>query len=241
MTKYKNVISLGFFCSTALEMERIGLREFSGPFDWVISDFDKVLELIKNKFEGFLDEKYLYQKKVNPSHYVNIKYNIRFFHDFDKYKSLKDQICSVKKKYSRRIERFYKRICEPTLFIRYIYDENECKFIEQNSSEICTFLKSFNKDNEIIFIANNSIKSDKINIYNVEPDIDDSVARRFLEKNNELSVFLNSNIYDKDVRQSNLERYNKKNIDNKSISIIKRILCRVCKIFMKPYIHDRLI
>lgn len=38
-TNYKHVISLGFFCSVALELERKGLRDASYPFDWLISDF----------------------------------------------------------------------------------------------------------------------------------------------------------------------------------------------------------
>ena len=36
--EYKHFISLGYFCSVAMELERFGLRSESGPFDWVISD-----------------------------------------------------------------------------------------------------------------------------------------------------------------------------------------------------------
>lgn len=32
--EYENVISLGYFCSVASEIERLGLRRHSGPFDW---------------------------------------------------------------------------------------------------------------------------------------------------------------------------------------------------------------
>lgn len=44
---YKHVISLGSFCSPALKIERLGLRDGSYPFDWVLSrSMNNVVELI---------------------------------------------------------------------------------------------------------------------------------------------------------------------------------------------------
>lgn len=54
---YKHVISLGYFCSVALELERIGLRNTAYPFDWCISDFSGVIEAIENGFSEWLDSK----------------------------------------------------------------------------------------------------------------------------------------------------------------------------------------
>lgn len=62
---FSNFISLGYFCSVALELERLGYRNFSNPFDWLISDFKGVLELIENDFENFLSMQYLFQNKKN--------------------------------------------------------------------------------------------------------------------------------------------------------------------------------
>lgn len=39
MKKYENFISLGYFCSVALELQRLGLRSCSSPFDWCISEW----------------------------------------------------------------------------------------------------------------------------------------------------------------------------------------------------------
>ena len=135
--KYDNIISLGFFCSTALELERIGLRSNSSPFDWVISfDISKLIDLINNGFEDILNIKYLKQYKSNPNFYVNIKYDIHFYHDFDKYKTLESQLKDIDNKYRRRIKKFYEDIKSKTLFVRYISNKEECIYIEENLSEI---------------------------------------------------------------------------------------------------------
>ena len=122
---YKHYISLGYFCSVALELERFGLRDASYPFDWIISDIKSVFECIENNFESILDINLLSQSQNEHKNYKNIKYGFYFFHDFDKYIPLSSQLDVVKKKYNRRIERFYNAIKEPTLFIRYISDEKK--------------------------------------------------------------------------------------------------------------------
>lgn len=62
-TNYKHVISLGFFCSVALELERKGLRDASYPFDWLISDFQGVIKVIENRFYDFLNIDFFSQNK----------------------------------------------------------------------------------------------------------------------------------------------------------------------------------
>lgn len=193
-----NCISLGYFCSVALELERIGLRSASYPFDWTISDFEGVIDAIENNFIHFLDYEYLYQNKEIHSHYRNKKYRISFFHDFDQYRSLYSQLPEVRKKYDRRINRFYSSITKPTLFIRYIdatKDENgksvELSYIENNYKKIIKLLKSYNSNNDIVFIANSKVESDAIKIYHVDPDENDTVSRKPLEQNAELLSFLN--------------------------------------------------
>ena len=153
--KYTHFISLGYFCSVASELERIGLRDSSSPFDWCISDLEGVKNLIENNFEGFLDYENMYQHTDNLAHYINMRYHISFYHDFNQYDSLKKQLPGVKKKYKRRIERFYQNIKEPTLFIRYISDEDgtskELKWIEKNYDDLLKLLQSFNNKNNIIY------------------------------------------------------------------------------------------
>jgi hypothetical protein len=142
MEKYKNIVSLGYFCSPAMEFERINRRQFSLPFDWLItSRLSVVLELIDNGFEDFLNEEYMFQLKDYPSYYRNTRYNIDFYHDFSPLKSFGSQIDAVCKKYNRRIERFYSIIKEPTLFVRYIC-KDEIGYVSENYDLILKNSKS---------------------------------------------------------------------------------------------------
>ena len=78
-------ISLVYFCSIALELEKLGLRDEASPFDWVISDLRGVMMAIEGQFSDFLAYDYLVQDTHCHEVYKNTKYNIKFFHDFDKY------------------------------------------------------------------------------------------------------------------------------------------------------------
>ena len=44
--RFKNYISLGYFCEVAKDLEKLGLRNQSSPFDWVISYFPNVINAI---------------------------------------------------------------------------------------------------------------------------------------------------------------------------------------------------
>lgn len=123
--RFTHFISLGYFCGVARDLEKMGLRSVSLPFDWCISDYQGVIKAIEDKFELFLERDYLVQDKVSRNHYLNTIYNIWFYHDFSEYKSLDEQMDQVREKYSRRIKRFLKDIQSPTLFIRYISNEKK--------------------------------------------------------------------------------------------------------------------
>lgn len=157
-TSFKHIIPLGYFCSVAMELERKGLRNASYPFDWIISDdFEIILNLLRNGFEGFLDENSLYQE-ATPNVYYNYHTKIHFYHDFNAYTPLSDQIHSVSVKYNRRIKRLYYDIKEPSLFIRYCKHKEEVLWIQNNLESILSQLKSYNQDNSIVFIVPQTIK-----------------------------------------------------------------------------------
>lgn len=249
MEKYYHFISLGYFCSVALELERIGLRSTSSPFDWCISNFEGVIEAIENKFDDFLNYDLLFQSDNARQIYFNTKYRIWFFHDFDKYLALDCQLQKVKQKYDRRIKRFYEDISQPTLFIRYISDEIldnygrsiELDYIEKNYEKILSLLKSFNKNNDIIFLSNSGVDSNIIKIYHVEKDENDGVARKPLEKNGELNDLLMNLEFEK--REKNIETYNIKYKKNSNIcnKLRKKLISFVRRTFLSEYVHEKTI
>lgn len=229
LTTFKNFISLGFFCSIATDLAKLGLRHASYPFDWTLSNFRSVISLIENHFDGFLNYENLSQDKDEPSYYYDCENKIWFYHDFSAYKPLKEQLSKVQEKYLRRISRFYKTISEPTLFIRYIDSESDEEFlyIKKNYSSIIKVLKFFNPKNEIIFITH---KKQYIlpNCYYVEKPKDDSVNRNPLFADNELFMYF-SNV-------DNPRIYKRKNAKTLILKIKKLIL----KLFKKPYRHNKI-
>ena len=180
-----NVVSLGYFCSVAKENERIGVRNRSLPFDWVISsDFEQVIYLIKSKFENFMVKDNLFQEyDINPKYYYDSGCNIHFYHDFSPCIPFEDQYDEVREKYCRRIKRFYDTIKSSTLFIRYISSQDEADYICENYTDILSCLRDYNSENFIIFVANEQIqiKAD-IEVYFVKNDKGDSVARKYLKQ-----------------------------------------------------------
>lgn len=213
---FSNYISLGYFCSIAQDLERMGLRSTSSPFDWCISNFEGVIDAINRNFENYLDESNLFQSDTVPEHYFDKKYRIWFYHDFDKYHPLKKQLPQVQKKYGKRIRRFYEAIKSPTLFIRYISNEiesseygksEELVFIEKNYKMIETLLQSYNPNNKILYIANAEVKSDIVPIITVEKDINDTVCRKPLFSESRITAMLDGEYVSRD---ENIARYEKK-------------------------------
>lgn len=199
MTRFKNIVSLGCFCSLAMEFKRIERRKFSLPFDWLVTlDFSAILKLIDEHFNGFLECNDLYQVKNNPSRYRNLRYSIDFYHDFLPTKSFDKQIGAIKEKYERRIKRFYEIVAEPTLFCRYIISSDELLYVFEHHGEIVERFKKYNRENEIIFIVNadifSSFKGKIPLIWIVEKDEGDMFARHFLDKNKELMNFITDNV-----------------------------------------------
>lgn len=207
------------------------------------------MKAIENRFEDFLNYDYLSQSDTDSNNYFNEKYRIWFFHDFDKYHSLEEQLPNVREKYLRRIKRFYEAIKQPTLFVRYISDEvvnedgksMELEYIEKNNEYIMSLLKSFNEENNVIYIANGGVTSDIIKIYNVEKDENDGVARKPLDKNNELRNLLMS--FDYKLREKNLEIFNKKHKckGNIFLKVYKKLHVYFEEKLFSEYIHDKII
>lgn len=157
--KYSRVISLGANCNVALDLERIGYRVTSSPFDWVISNFKDVINLVENRFEDMLIIGNIIQDEVHPNVYHDIKTGLDHYHDFKENDTIEMQLGAVKQKYSRRIERFLTNIQEPTLFIRLVRNEDDYKWIASNMDRICEVLTLRGKvDSKCVFIAKEELK-----------------------------------------------------------------------------------
>lgn len=239
-----SVVSLGFFCSVALENERIGIRDCSLPFDWLIAgDFERVLWLIENDFKDFLLEENLYQEYyIDPNYYYDCESKVHFYHDFLHNIPLRNQYNSVKDKYNRRIKRFYKVISQPTLFVRYCSGgEKELNYIKKNREEILNILRRYNPNNEIIYIYTGN-KNEQVDdgIFCVEADKNDGVARVYLNKLPQLESFLldKSVLTEKEIND-NAEKARIKNRFSDFKKLLKKIRSRLAGKLRIAYYHDK--
>lgn len=152
--RFKHVVSLGWFCSPAQELERLGYRQFSGPFDWLLAwRLENVLSLLDREAAYFPD--CLYQYMEHPNWYHDDDLKISYYHDFAADIPIDEQIDSVRAKYARRFERFYQQIKEPTLFIRYVRNQDELNYIRNNSGRINRIIKKRNENSGIVYVVNN--------------------------------------------------------------------------------------
>jgi hypothetical protein len=62
-------ISLGYRCSTAGILKRLGLKHESFPFDWMISRLPIIKDCIETRFAYFIDPKWYVKKQTHTTHY----------------------------------------------------------------------------------------------------------------------------------------------------------------------------
>ena len=191
--KYDHVISLGFFCNVAMQMEWVGIRDCSSPFDWIISDFNGVIALIENHFCDFLDIDNLQVIDWERNIVRDKKYMVDFYHDFKMNISLESQLYLIKEKYFRRIKRFYDNIdSAKCLFIRYVKNQDEYEYICQNYEKIISVLRG----GDLLLIGNKDIAKKEKEIWHVEPG-EDGVNRIFLQTDTKLKEYIKHIPYSK--------------------------------------------
>ena len=102
----KTIVSLGVDCGVANFLKENGLRNFSLPFDWVVS-YGGVSNILKNKFDNYIP---------NDNSQFNYKDNVKFIHE---------NFPADIKKMNRRINRF----------LNLLNDDKEIIFLRKGHSE----------------------------------------------------------------------------------------------------------
>lgn len=203
------MISLGFFCSTALELERYGFREASYPLDWVICPLAPTLTLLESEFHGLLKPDQLSRDSKRSYIVSDTGSGIEFYHDFNPEQAVEEQVNAVQEKYSRRILRLYRAMTQRTLFVRYIENTEEFGYLDQNMSSVLMLLRRSNPLNDLLLVSNLDQPSScgGLEVFGVAVDENDTVAREFLRKNRRLRRRLLCLPYPLDLRTKNYLRY----------------------------------
>jgi hypothetical protein len=63
MIKINNIFSIGYRCTNDELLKSMKLREYSGPFSYMVIDYKSALEFIENRFQKYLDFDYLNNTK----------------------------------------------------------------------------------------------------------------------------------------------------------------------------------
>lgn len=225
LLKFEKIVSLGHFCSIAIELNEFGIREESYPFDWVISDFQSIIELINNDFKGFIKLSHLFQDKNKRNYYYCDLSKIWFYHDFYEKIPPAFNFLNVKRKYKRRIKRFKNLNKNTTLFIRYCADQNEINWIKANETLIKNIFPN------LIFISNIYFES-AFPVFVVSPLDDDDFCKKPLHSN----AILNESFKMISKKKGDVPK-------SKRFGIIfyKKYISLLHKIFKKVHIHRKTI
>ena len=179
------MISLGHFCSTALELQRYGLRDGSYPLDWNISHIEPTMALVESGFQGFLQLELL-ERDPERSDVVNDKGSgIAVYNSFSGELPIAAQYETVRARYARRIKRYRRAVAQPTLFVRYMVDGEEFSYLDEHMPAVLAALRKTNPGNDLLLIGNADLPATcgGLPVYTVEVDDGDVVARRFAGKN----------------------------------------------------------
>jgi hypothetical protein len=207
--KYRHVISLGYFCSTALELQRYGLRDGSYPLDWNISPIGPTLAMIETGFGDFLQFERLSRDPEHPGIVRDAGSGVLVYNDFDPGLSVAEQYDAVRERYERRIQRFRQAVAQRTLFVRYMVNLEEFTYLDENMAAVLTLLRRTHPQNDLLLVGNADLPTvcGGLQVYTVPIDEGDDVARTFLRKSPELSRRLLVLNYPVGLRLSNLLRH----------------------------------
>lgn len=151
--RYQHVVSLGFFCSVALELDRYGLRDGSYPFDWIICPIEPTLAAVASYPEELINPATLERDATNAYIVHDTATGIDYYHDFRADEPIEDQIERVRAKYRRRAQRLTEAMSQSTLFVRYIADRAEFDFLNDNMATVLSTLRSANQSCDLMLIA----------------------------------------------------------------------------------------
>ena len=63
MIKINNIFSIGYRCTNDELLKSMKLKEYSGPFSYMVIDYKSALEFIENRFQKYLDFDYVNNTK----------------------------------------------------------------------------------------------------------------------------------------------------------------------------------
>ncbi|WP_294240056.1 DUF1796 family putative cysteine peptidase [Pseudobutyrivibrio sp.] len=224
--KYKNCISLGWFCGTASALSKLGLRSHSGPFDWYFSSYKGVLANLENDFADFMKKDNLVLDKENPKTFFDTKYGFHCNHDVKN--DFEEEYADISAKYSRRVEAFREMVKSPTVFFRAVENNEEVLYINNNWQYAHKLVERYNSNNRIIYVLTSdmdsiteNVESYRINIPEYKGETYD--MRHLFDTSKEL-LNICSNLIDISDMEENINFDNKENSQKASVAYVNKCI-----------------
>ena len=198
-------ITFGFNCAPALILRDLELRNYSLPFDWIITSNNQIINCIEDDFNKF--HKNLHFTLNN--HWLMDEYGIQFPHDYpvNSNETIVDDWqnyqANVLIKYERRIQRFKNIMnCSTPIIALYYgqvrYAQNMKQYMERKYNKVIVFVVAtsekfiFNRENNII-ICNVSNNDQSRNKDFWIDGINEAISRINIIKQNNLPLITTSN------------------------------------------------
>lgn len=222
--KYKNCISLGWFCGTASALSKLGLRSFSGPFDWYFSSYSGVLANLENDFVDFMNKDNLRIDDENPKAFYDIKYGFHCNHDIEN--NLEEDYVEIFTKYSRRVAVFREKVKSPTVFFRTIENNDEIEYINNNWEYAKKLVEQYNSNNRIIYVLTSDMDSITENVESYRLKIPqyngETYDMRHLFDTSKKLLSICSNLIDISDMESNVNFDNEENAQKAMVGYVNR-------------------
>ena len=181
--KYDCVFSLGEACYCAKYLQKMHLRRFSAPLDWVAGvSFSGRIDFLLDGFAGYINkgDLNLIGQRDYPEPcdiYQNTRTGMIFNHDFPLNKNLDESYPAVREKYDRRINNLYRRLAEAQSVLIVYMELVETPSAIGSSEELVTQMNRLkekfpDKEINLMYIRHNEALPDGgFTIDRVAPDI----------------------------------------------------------------------
>lgn len=163
----KHVFSAGSACLTSSLLQRLGLRPYAGPFDWLFSSLPMVTHCIADGFATFLDRSHykfvpLEERKsgedhTNLSHHIFYLENYGVEYVFNHYDMTDPANAEM---YARRVERFRAALAAPerTLLVNITRAQD---IEERDFAELSDAIARYGRNTELLLIAAEQVEPER--------------------------------------------------------------------------------
>ena len=247
MKQYDYIFSIGEACLCASALRILGLRDFSGPFDWLFgATIIERIDIMINEFENYFNKEDLIfnsqRKDQKPNDiYYNTRTKIIFNHDFPIDGLFDVSYPKIKEKYDRRISRIISilKSKKPVLIVfMELPDEtiNGIKSIDELTESLNKLQTKFNNKNiDILYIKHDTnMKDGEYTINKITQNITIGSCFNKNRKNNDLLNINNIKVFFKDIK------FKYKKI-NKLKNYLKKRIHKFCNIFYKKKMRNNIL